>query len=76
MTATGGIDRTSTVEDVRDALHRQGYGLWMDPRREHWLAAVGAEGAPLFNRAADSPDAAARAAWEEFVARNEGLGTS
>ena len=76
MAATGGIDRTSSVEDVRDALRREGFALWMEPRRDRWLAVVGAEGAPAFHCGADSPEAAAHAAWEEFVARNGGLGSS
>jgi hypothetical protein len=76
VAGTGGIDGSSSVEDVRDALRRQGYALWMEPRRELWLAAVGTEGAVSFHRSADSPDEAARAAWDEFVRRNGGIGES
>jgi hypothetical protein len=72
----GGIDRLSTVDDIRDAFGRKGLELSLEPRGGEWIAIVRAHGVPSAESCSPDRTDAARAAWADFVARNAGTGES
>jgi hypothetical protein len=76
MAGTGGIDRGSGVDDVRDSFAR--VGVELDVRRGEvgWQAFTVLNGSSHLAGSGDGPDEAARAAWAAYVRRNGGVGQS
>lgn len=70
---SGGIDGSSSIADIRDALSRQGASLETSEQDGQWTAAVG----PGATRGAGaSEDEAGYAAWRQFLANQGGTGAS
>ena len=77
---TGGIDRNSTAEDVRDAFGRVGMDMTTDADAGTWSARVlpveGGDRESQLTGEGASEDEAARAAWQRYVVLQQGIGTS
>jgi hypothetical protein len=78
---SGGIDRHSGIEDVRDALGRAGMDL--ETRHEQggaWHARVipieGGRRESQLTGDGDSEDDAALAVWQKYLALQDGIGAS
>jgi hypothetical protein len=76
MAEASGIDRASSVEDVQAAFRQLGSELRMDAAGDGWEARVVTQGDEQLLETGSDPADLARAAWAEFVRRNEGTGES
>jgi hypothetical protein len=76
MAEASGIDRASSVEDVQAAFRQLGAELRMDAAGDGWEARVVTQGDEQLLETGSDPADLARAAWAEFVRRNEGTGES
>jgi hypothetical protein len=76
MAGSGGIDRMSGVEDVRDSFRRVGVGLEVRSADSGWEAFTVVNGTQRPAGSGASPEEAARAAWAAYVRRNGGVGQS
>jgi hypothetical protein len=76
MPEASGIDRASSVEDVQAAFRQLGAELRMVAAGDGWEARVVTQGDEQVFETGREPADLARAAWAEFVRRNEGTGES
>lgn len=76
MEPSSGIDARSSLEDIRHAFWNQGLRLSVTPERDRWVAIVDSHGIPGVRHEGSDELAAARAAWESHVERNDGTGES
>ena len=76
MSGSGGVDRASSMETVRDAFRRVGLELEVRRADAGWQAVTVLNGAAHVAGSGNSPDEAARVAWTAYVRRNGGVGQS
>ena len=76
MSGASGIDRASSVADVQEAFRRLGAELRMETSGGGWTARVVAQGREQLTETGEDAPSVARAAWAEFVRRNDGTGES